>query len=303
MSDKMGDILNGTRSGEFQALARLLTFLEKRGAKELHLVSSLFHSERLAYRIGITGPPGAGKSTLIGRLITEFRKLNLKVGVIAVDPSSPLSRGAILGDRLRYSEHFLDDQVFIRSLASRGSLGGLSVASYLMAHAFDYAGFDVLLIETVGVGQTEFEVMNVADFVSVVLVPESGDSIQGMKAGLFEIADLFIVNKSDRPGAEAFSFELESALQIGAQTTGKPQVPIELVSAIQGNGLDQMMARFLAAMNTGDDWKKNRVNRDRLQSEAKAILRETVEREIQKKTMTIANVGDFLRVIGENVSI
>ncbi|HEX4925152.1 MAG TPA: hypothetical protein VFV50_13750, partial [Bdellovibrionales bacterium] len=183
-------------------MARLLTELESGGPSALKH-KRLLEPEHLALRIGITGPPGAGKSTLISQLISAFRARGKTVGVLAVDPSSPFTRGAVLGDRIRYSKHFSDDGVFIRSVGTRGSLGGLSASVYLMARAFDAFNFDVVLVETVGVGQTELEIMNVADRVAVVVVPEFGDSIQAMKAGILEIAHVFVVNKADRPGADS----------------------------------------------------------------------------------------------------
>jgi LAO/AO transport system kinase len=187
------------KDGDFQAFAKLLTWLERSSTGDAMALKDLLNPARAAFRLGITGPPGAGKSTLVGRLIGELRAKNLKVGVMAVDPSSPFTHGAILGDRIRYSEHALDPGVFIRSLGTRGSLGGLSSAAFLMARAFDACAFDILLVETVGVGQTELDVLHVADQVCVVLVPESGDSIQAMKAGLMGIADIFVVNNPIDP--------------------------------------------------------------------------------------------------------
>jgi LAO/AO transport system kinase len=187
--------LKDAELGGFPAFSKLLSWLERAPAAEVFSLPEMIEPSRAAFRFGITGPPGAGKSTLVGRLLTHLKTQGFKIGVIAVDPSSPFSRGAILGDRIRYADHFLDPNVFIRSLGTRGSLGGLSSAAFLMARAFDACGFDVLLIETVGVGQTELDVLHVADQVCVTLVPESGDSIQAMKAGLMEIDDVFVVNK------------------------------------------------------------------------------------------------------------
>src|SRR3970282_330623 len=165
-----------------------------------------------ARRIGMTGPPGAGKSTLTTRLVTEFRAVALRVGVIAVDPTSPFTGGALLGDRVRMESVALDPGVFIRSLATRGSLGGISSATRSVADVLDAFGFDRILIETVGVGQSDLEVARAADTTMVILVPESGDSIQALKAGLMEIADVFVVNKADRPGAERVRNDIELML-------------------------------------------------------------------------------------------
>jgi LAO/AO transport system kinase len=228
---------------------------------------------------------------LIGKLIGELRARGQTVAVMAVDPSSPFSKGAVLGDRIRYSEHFSDEGVFIRSLGSRGSLGGLSASSYLMVRAFDLAAFDTVLIETVGVGQTELEIMNVADHVSVVLVPESGDSIQGMKAGLLEIADLFIVNKSDRPGAESFMRELEASIRLdGSDDT--TAIRVHPTTATTGGGVPELVDLFESARRD-PKWQIARQSVARLRSEAKALLRDEAEREIEARADQLHSPEDF----------
>lgn len=294
MSDQTGDLLKRTKARDLQALAKLLTYLEREGPSCFHRFPELLQPTHMAFRFGITGPPGAGKSTLIGQLIGRLRALGKTVGVMAVDPSSPFSKGAVLGDRIRYTEHFGDPGVFIRSLGSRGSLGGLSSSAYLMVRAFDLAQFDVVLLETVGVGQTELEIMNVADWVSVVLVPESGDSIQGMKAGLMEIADLFVVNKGDRPGADIFLRELEASMQLDPRAPTQP-VPILKTSALTGEGLDELVRKISTEMNdTGPDgWRERRSGLERLRSEAKALLRQQAEREIESKTKSLDSAEAF----------
>ena len=193
--------------------------------------------------------------------------------MLAVDPSSPFTKGAVLGDRIRYTEHFNDPGVFIRSLGSRGSLGGLSSAAYLMVRAFDLAGFDVVLLETVGVGQTELEIMNVADWVTVVLVPESGDAIQGMKAGLLEIADVFVVNKGDRPGSDAFAHELDSSLVLDPRGPSK-KISILKTTATTGEGLDEFLSLIFGEMATTgpQGWMARRERPDRLKAEAPRAL-------------------------------
>lgn len=295
MSDQSGNLLKQVKTGDLQALAKLLTSLERIGPGSFHAYPGLLKPARPAFRVGITGPPGAGKSTLISCLIGFFRARGKKVGVLAVDPSSPFSRGAVLGDRIRYQDHFNDAGVFIRSLGSRGSLGGLSSAAYLMVRAFDLAEFDVVLVETVGVGQTELEIMNVADLVSVVLVPESGDSIQGMKAGLLEIADVFIVNKSDRPGADAFAHELEASLSLIPREKHVGDLRILKTTATTGAGLDAFTGLIEAAM-VGSDWRKVRVQPARLRAEAQALLRHQAEIEITRRTDSIQQPEDFLKV-------
>jgi LAO/AO transport system kinase len=296
MSDQSGSLIDLVEAGEIPALARFLTVLERDGTSCFARFPGLLRPSQQGFRIGITGPPGAGKSTLIGQMIGRFRARGLRVGVIAVDPSSPFSRGAVLGDRIRYSQHFSDPGVFIRSLASRGSLGGLSSSTYLMVRAFDLAKFEVVLIETVGVGQTELEIMNVADMVAVVLVPESGDSIQGMKAGLLEIADLFVVNKADRPGADAFAHELESSLHLCERGSG---VQMIRTTATTGSGLDELLVLLDRAIAKGD-WRERRNSSQRLKAEAQALLRAQVEREIQERLATISSLDDFLKCFIKN---
>jgi LAO/AO transport system kinase len=206
------EILRGDR----RALARGLTLVENGGDAATGLLDALCSKTGSAHRTGITGPPGAGKSTLVAGLAREFRAADQTVGVVAVDPTSPFTGGALLGDRHRMSEEARDDGVFIRSLASRGATGGLSRAAPDALDLLDAAGFDRLVLETVGVGQTEMEVAGAADTVVVVLSPESGDAVQAMKAGLLEIADILCVNKSDREGADAMVAALESMLDLRA---------------------------------------------------------------------------------------
>lgn len=290
--DNLGELLKAAQSGDVGALARLLTFLDRKGVEALNH-PELLQSKRFAFRIGVTGPPGAGKSTLVGQWIGSLRKEGLKVGVLAVDPSSPFSHGAVLGDRIRYTEHFNDPGVFIRSLGTRGSLGGLSGAAYLMLRAFDACSFDVVLVETVGVGQTELEIMHVADHVCVMLVPESGDSIQAMKAGLMEIANSFVVNKADRPGADSLVKELETSIQLsGAQHKSH----IFKTVATQGEGLTEL-AEYLEQERLGLKWQQNRRSVERLRQEAKCLLRQQVESVILSQVAKIQNVQDFSQVV------
>ena len=201
-------------AGQRTALARAISIVENRRAGFLDLLDRVHPKLGRAHRIGITGPPGAGKSTLSARLTQHLRKQGKTVAVIAVDPTSPFTGGALLGDRIRMNEVALDEGVFIRSMATRGSLGGLSITTKEVADVADAFGFDYVLIETVGVGQSELDVAAAADSTVVVLVPESGDSIQAMKAGLMEIADLFVINKADRPGADRLAREVDMMLHL-----------------------------------------------------------------------------------------
>jgi len=284
--------LEKAKAGDFQAFSKFLTWLEKAPAADVFGLKELVEPTKTAFRFGITGPPGAGKSTLVGRLIAHLRKQNLKIGIMAVDPSSPFSQGAILGDRIRYSEHFLDPGVFIRSLGTRGSLGGLSSGAFLMARAFDVCAFDVLLIETVGVGQTELDVLHVADQVCVVLVPESGDSVQAMKAGLMEIADVYVVNKADRPGADGLAREIEAAQHDGGGTESKPVLK---TVASEGKGVEELAAMILSGIKDGKS-AANRRDPARLREEARAILRREWEHGISKTLDQIKDSASFAKL-------
>ncbi len=285
-------LLKAAKSGDFQAFAKLLSWCERSPAGTVLGLKDLLKPARRTFRIGITGPPGAGKSTLVGSLITDLLKRDLKIGVIAVDPSSPFTRGAILGDRIRYNEHFLNENVFIRSLGTRGSLGGLSSAAFLMARAFDACAFDILLIETVGVGQTELDVLHVADQVCVVLVPESGDAIQAMKAGLMEIADIFVVNKSDRPGADGLAREIEASVH-----DGEGSARVVKCVATEGKGVAELTEMLLTARSS-DAILDRRARPERLREEAKALLRGEWERKLDVKLKKVKTAGDLAKLIG-----
>jgi len=253
-------ILDGKRS----AVARAITMVETGGEKSRELLQSIHAHTGCAYRLGITGPPGVGKSTLTNQLIAYFRGQDKTVAVLAVDPSSPYTRGALLGDRLRMTESAQDCGVFIRSMASRGSLGGLSVATHDAANILDAAGFDYILIETVGVGQSELDIAGTADTVMVVLVPESGDTVQAMKAGLMEIADFFVLNKCDRPDSGAACSAIQSMLSLRPhdKDTWLPEVVRTIASAGTGIELVAEQVRrhrdFLTATENLDERREQR---------------------------------------------
>jgi LAO/AO transport system kinase len=208
-------LLQRFRDGERRALARGITWVENGAPEAAELVRATFPDTGRAHVIGITGPPGAGKSTLVDRVAGQFRKLGKSVGIVAVDPTSPFSGGAILGDRIRMQRTLADPGVFMRSLASRGQLGGISMATGDVVSLLDAFGFDVIIVETVGAGQSEVEIMGLAHTTCVVLIPGMGDDIQAIKAGILEIGDLFAVNKADRDGADRTVMEIEMMLDLG----------------------------------------------------------------------------------------
>lgn len=218
------ELIKGVRQGDRRSIARAITLIEEASGEAESLMEALYPHTGNAYIVGITGPPGAGKSTLLNRLIAHLRGEGLAVGVIAVDPTSPFSGGALLGDRVRMTEHALDEGVFIRSMGSRGQLGGLAAATQDAVRVLDAAGYDTILVETVGVGQTELTIMELADTVVLVLTPGAGDIVQVWKAGIMEIADLFLVNKADRDGARKLIADLEEMLDLAGKPAWRPPV-------------------------------------------------------------------------------
>ena len=235
MTDAGGTLLDRFRQGDRLALARVLSVIENRRPGFAELLHACYAGVGRAHRIGLTGPPGAGKSTLAAALTKCYRAAGKTVGVVAVDPTSPFSGGAILGDRVRMQDVALDEGVFIRSMATRGSLGGLALTTVELADALDAFGFDLILLETVGVGQAELEVASAADTTVVVLVPESGDGIQVLKSGLMEIADLFVVNKADRDGAQVLQKEPEALVHF--RPASEWTVPVLATVAVAGDGV------------------------------------------------------------------
>ena len=223
-------------------IASTISLIENNSPKKKDILSTLYSKTGKAQRIGITGPPGAGKSSLIDNLINQFRSMDKKVAVLCIDPTSPFSGGAILGDRIRMLKHHSDKGVFIRSMASRNASGGLSLATSEAADVLDANGFDVIIFETLGVGQVEIDVINETDTVVVVLVPESGDDIQMMKSGLIEIADLYVVNKSDRQGANRLVLTLKNMLDTNPSMEKTDwNIPVLTTNALSSAGVEELI--------------------------------------------------------------
>jgi LAO/AO transport system kinase len=231
-------LVDGVREGDRRALARAITLVENADPLAYELVRELYPETGRAYAVGITGPPGVGKSSLISALVRHIRAQDQTVGVVSVDPSSPFTQGALLGDRIRLSDHFLDPGVFIRSMGTRGHLGGLAEAALQALLVLDAAGRDLLFLETVGTGQSEVEVIGVADTVVLVLMPGSGDSVQALKAGIMEIPDVIVVNKKDHPAAKTMLNEVRSILSLDPDRARRP--PIVLTEAIEGEGVPEL---------------------------------------------------------------
>jgi len=265
-------------AGDRLALARLITHVENGSAAVPTIMQAIHARARDAYVLGVTGPPGAGKSTVVDRLTALLRAEGDTVGIVAVDPSSPFSGGAVLGDRIRMQAHALDAGVFIRSMATRGSLGGLARATGEVVKLLGAAGYRWALIETVGVGQTELDIMKIADTTIVVLVPESGDAIQTMKAGLMEVADVFVVNKADRAGAPALMAELKFAAHLHHGSTASRrdvdwETPVLAAQAQNGVGMIELLAevrRHRAALEASGAFASRR--RERARTELEALL-------------------------------
>ncbi len=229
------------REGDRRALARAITLVENGDPLAYELVREVYPETGSAYVVGVTGPPGVGKSSLIAALVRQIRAQDKSVGVISIDPSSPFTQGALLGDRIRLTEHFLDPEVFIRSMGTRGHLGGLAEATLQALLVLDAAGKDIIFVETVGTGQSEVEVIGIADTVLLVLMPGSGDSIQALKAGIMEIPDVIAVNKKDHPAAKTMLNEVRSILTLDKERAWKP--PIVLTEAVTDEGVADLWAK------------------------------------------------------------
>jgi LAO/AO transport system kinase len=276
------DLLARAREGDKRSIARLLSVVENDEPGAAEAMRALYPKTGSAEIVGITGPPGGGKSTLVNRLAAAYRERASRVAIVAVDPSSPFSGGAILGDRIRMRERFLDEGVFIRSMASRGHAGGLARATARVVNVLDALGTDVVLVETVGVGQEEVDVIRVVDTVCLVTVPGLGDDIQAIKAGILEIADVLVVNKADRPGADETARDLAQMLTLAKDRPWKP--PILRTSAQSGEGVPELVAAIAKhrawSRETGEHVERRR---GAARAEVEALLRERLLRELSRR--------------------
>lgn len=282
----MDDWLQSIQNKEKRHIARLISRIENGDPEKTKILEELYPFTGNAYLIGVTGPPGAGKSSLLDGLIRYLREERLTVGVIAVDPTSPFTGGAILGDRVRMTKHALDEGVFIRSMGSRGSLGGLSRATKEAVRVLDAAGFDVILIETVGVGQAELDIMHIADTVALVLNPGAGDVVQVFKAGIMEIADLFVINKADRPGAGRLAAEIEELLDLAKH--GHPwRPPIVRTIGTKSEGIQELwkeMTRHRDYLKARGEWSNRRERR--LEQEVLEVMEDLLRRRLETELNT-----------------
>jgi LAO/AO transport system kinase len=271
-------------SGDPRAIARAISLIEDDDPGGVDLIRAIFARTGRAFLIGVTGPPGAGKSTLVDRMLAETRRAGSTVGVIAVDPTSPFTGGAVLGDRLRMQSHAGDEGVFIRSMATRGQLGGLARATADAALVLDASGRDIIVIETVGVGQDEVEIVRTADVSIVTLVPGTGDDVQALKAGIMEIADIFVINKADRDGADRLVSSVESNLSLHAYGAGDWRPPVLKTVATTGDGVPALMdaiARFREHAQANEGMRR----RSRAESRLREIVSERLMAHLEQRML------------------
>jgi len=287
------DVLAGSR----RALARAITIVEDGGPEATHLVRKLFPYSGKAHLIGITGSPGVGKSTLVDALIAQIRQDNLRVGVLAVDPTSPFTGGAILGDRIRMQDHTLDKNVFIRSMANRGHAGGTALATYDAVRMLEACGYDVVIIETVGVGQSELAIAQTADTTILVLMPGSGDEVQAIKSGIMEIGDIFVVNKGDLPGANKTATEVLHSFELAELPTGwRP--PVLVTVAESGQGMPEVwkaVKEHHRYLEESGELKKRR--KAKLQAELQELVADIARNNLKDRLEHCPQVKELLKKV------
>lgn len=282
--------------GDRVAAARVITLIESHSSQVPGIFRHIYKRVGRAYRVGVTGPPGAGKSTLVDRMTRKIRQEGKGVGIIAVDPTSPFSGGALLGDRVRMQHNILDEGVFIRSMASRGSLGGIAEATGDAADVLDALGMDYVLIETVGTGQSEVDVVEEADTTILILTPEGGDEIQTMKAGLMEIADIFVVNKADREGAERIISEINFILELKPPKGWRP--PVVTTVAVRDEGTDTLMKALQAHR---EFMKKEGLFERHRKEDLREKVKRIVEHRLRRDLWGKGEHGELLEVLVEKI--
>lgn len=300
MADQDENLAERLLDGDKRALARGISLVENQDERGYELVRTVYPKTGGARIVGFTGPPGAGKSTLIGALVKSQREAGRQIGVLSIDPSSPFRGGALLGDRIRLSEHFLDESVFIRSMATRGALGGLAEAALQAALLMDAAGSEDIFLETVGVGQAEVDIIDHADSIVLVLMPGSGDSIQALKAGVMEIPDVIVINKADHPLTDTMVREIRSVLSLSPRGDDDWEVPIITTEAVRGIGVDELADKLAEhhdyVAERGTLLERRRRN---LVNEVLGIAGARIKRQLEERVRNDSEIHELLNEVVE----